>query len=310
MKKTAKKPSPESSAFSRADAYLSNRVRSMISGFARDLHRTWRLTQLHDLPILASSLAFFCLFSVVPFLILSFIGASHLIGQNALPPREIAGFFETLVPHLAPWITAAMISVLNRNIVGDLFGVVLLATSAYGLFSCLHTIFARISVGGRRRDFIGSSLVALCCFSIAMMAMTLLVFLFTTQPQKLQSLLAQYLPNVDVSTVALGAPVIALAAVALSIATVYKLLPLRPVRWVHAFRGSVLFLFLFYLGRIGYETYVRFYALLNENTYGSFFTLILVFVWLYYLCSAFIFSAQYAIGLEERARVDRMADIP
>lgn len=290
----------QTTSFNRFDSYWSNRLRNALKVFSTDIRATWRRTEAHDLPILASSLSFFCLFSVFPFLILCFFGTHLLLGEAAMPQREVAAFFETLVPNIAPWIAQSLFEVVRRNLVTDLVNLLLLLLSAYGLFTCLHTIFARLSPRHEKRGLILSNVVAMACFTIAALSMSLLVLLLTTRAENLRQLLSSYLPDLSVQVVATTVPVIAFAAAVLTITIVYKLLPLQPVRWVAAFRGSVMFLSLFWLGRTFYQSYVKCYAIFNEATYGNFFTLVVVFVWMYYLCSCFIFAASYALCLTEK----------
>lgn len=293
-------PNTSANRFRKLDSYWSERLREIGRAFTSDMLLTWRRTQACNLSILASSLSFFCAFSSFPFLILCFLGSHYLVGAHRLPPREVAAFFETLVPNMAPWIQDGLLDVINRNLLDNVLGLVLLGASAHGLFTCLQAIFARLSPQAQKRSFLLENLIALVCFSVAAVAMTLLVLALTARPEVLRQLILEYVSGITVRAVARISLGLAVAAVLLTLTIVYKLLPLQPVSWVAAFRGGALFLAFFALGRAGYQSYMSAYRVFNESTYGNFFSLVSVFVWLYYLSSAFIFSAQYSLCLAEK----------
>ena len=58
------------------------REKGFVTQFLEDLVGTHRLSKHNDLALLAASVAFFCLFSLLPFLILSFLGSRYLLEQS------------------------------------------------------------------------------------------------------------------------------------------------------------------------------------------------------------------------------------
>jgi uncharacterized BrkB/YihY/UPF0761 family membrane protein len=40
--------------------------------------------------------------------------------------------------------------------------------------------------------------------------------------------------------------------------------------------------------------------MLNENVYGTFYSVIVVLAWIYFLCSIFLFAAQYTIQQQHK----------
>jgi membrane protein len=282
------------------DARLSEHLRHVGHEFIDDLKATYRWARANELSMLASSISFYCIFAMFPILILCFIGARYLIGNESQSTQELIHFFETVVPTVTPWISSNLILVLQRNALSNVMGLIVLSWSTYELFICLHSAFAKISVRGEQRDFIGSNFICLLCFSAVALSTTVVMILYTTKAPILRSFFGDFGNRLSLSTVSFLALLAAIACVIASLTFIYKFMPIQQVRLSFAFRGSLLFLLLFLAGRVGYQAYVQFNQHRGEQLYGVFSILIFVIIWIYYLSSAFMFSAQYVIYLEEK----------
>src|SRR6185437_14565211 len=103
--------------------------------------------------------------ALFPILILCFVGSRYLMGHESQSSQQLVTFLEALVPTMTPFISTNVLAVLQRNTLGsNVMGLLVLIWSIYELFLCLHAAFARISVRGEARDFIGSNFICIVCF--------------------------------------------------------------------------------------------------------------------------------------------------
>lgn len=285
------------------DARLSESLRQMGQEFIEDLKTTYGMARDNELSMLASSISFYCIFALFPILILCFVGSRYLMGGESQSSQQLVTFLEALFPTMTPFIETNLLAVLQRNTLGsNVMGFLILIWSTYELFLCLHSAFARISVRGEDRDFIGSNFICIVCFCAVAMSTTLVMVLYTTKAATLRGFLGEYASGLSLSTVSLLALVASIGCVIASLTFIYKFMPLQSVRITSAFRGSLLFCLLFLAGRVGYQAYVQFNQHNSEQLYGIFSTMIFVIIWIYYLSSTFVFCAQYAILLEEKRK--------
>jgi membrane protein len=273
-----------------------------VTEFMQDMIGTRRLAKRNEISLLAASVAFFCLFAILPFVILSFLGSRRLLGAERTSEvvKELGAILETLMPAVDAHTFHDLVLVLHHNVAVDLFNLLLLCWSTYGLFTCLHSVFGRMSRDGGR-SFFWSNVVSVGCFIVGMGSSTGFLFL-STNPGFLREVSSGSLEKVPLSEMRVLASIISLMLVLASITYVFKFMPNQKVRIAHAFRGSILFITLFMVGRATYAGYLVYYRYMNEETFGTFFTILVVIAWIYYLARIFLFSAQYTLYLEEKHR--------
>ncbi len=267
-----------------------------------DLSGTRKLAKKNHLNILASSVSFFCIFSLCPFLIICFIVSQKLLAHAGVKDAasNMNVFFGALFPNLDPAFAQNLNDVLHANALSNALSIGLLCWSTYELFVCLHTVFAKLSTRGGVRNFFLSNFMAVLCFLVVSGACTLFLLLSTTNAEALQALVGIYINGMSVRMVRYLAYVIALGGVIASITAIYKIMPVQKIKLRNAFRASLLFVTIFLAGRVTYQLYVGFFKFMNENVYGALLHFLVVLIWIYFLSSAFLFSAQYAIYLEDK----------
>ena len=278
-------------------------LRQMLSEFFDDMKGTRLLAAENHLSLLAASVAFFSLFSLCPLLILCFIGSRFILRNMSSisdSPEELGHFLNSLMPSLEPSVTQGLVSILKENALSNVFNIVLLGWSAYQLFGAIHFAFVKISARGVDRNRFWANFVSLICFLIVVGASAVFLVASTTDAALLKVIFQKYLSHVELKWINVLSAIVALLCVVSSITLIYKIMPTQKVTWIHALRGSLLFLVLFMLGRMLYQTYATYYRYANAGTYGPFFTLIMVVAWIYFLSRIFLFAAQYSIYLEEK----------
>jgi membrane protein len=275
--------------------------KGFVTEFLQDMAGTRRLAKKNEIALLAASVGFFCLFALLPFLILSFLGSRTFLGPERTVEvlNELGGIVETLMPAVNSRIFHDLTSVLNHNIAGDIFNFATLVWSTYGLFTGLHSVFVRMSKSGGQRTLFWTNLVSVGCFLVGMGASNGFLIL-STNPDLLRDVSSGSLEKVPLSEMRILASMISLMLVLSCITYVFKFMPTQKVRLTHAFRGSVLFLTLFMVGRATYHVYLVYYRYMNEQMFGTFFTILVVIAWIYYIARIFLFSAQYTLYLQEK----------
>jgi len=267
-----------------------------------DLRGTRKLSKKNHLNLLSAGVAFFCVFSLCPFFIICFVGSQYLLAhigvRNASSDMNV--FFGALFPNLDPNLAQTFNDILHANALSNTLSIVLLCWSTYELFVCLQTVFSKMSTKGGERNFLFSNLMSVVCFLVVFGACTLFLLLSTTNAETLQSLIGPYVDGVSLRMVRYLAYLISLAGVIVSITSIYKLMPTQKIKIRNAFRASVLFVTIFLAGRVTYQMYVSFFKMMNGNVYGALLHFLVVLIWIYFLSSAFLFSAQYAIYLEDK----------
>lgn len=272
-----------------------------------DVATTYRWGRKNNLSLLSSSVSFFAIFSLIPLLILCFLGTRYILGVEVTAAvlehlKEVVG---TVMPSMNSGDIQNVASVLEKNALSSLFSIAVLCWSTYELFSCLHAVFGRLSARSNPRNFFLSHLISCFCFFTVVAASTTFLVLSTT-PQILYLLFQGPLTRlgltgvqslINIKWITYG---ISMLGVLASITSIYLLMPTQRIQFRNALRGSAMFLVFFLLGRAGYQIFLTYYRTWNENLYGAFFTFITVISWIYYLSHTFLFSAQYTIYLQEK----------
>jgi membrane protein len=300
-------PEKPATGLGKLDRRLSEHFRQVLDTLIVDLKATWRLGKKNDLTLLASSVSFYCIFSFLPMIILCFMVSHKLLGDHSHSPEALRVFFEALVPSMAPWIVEQLERAWPRTLFGDATALALIFWSTYDLFACLQNVFAKISVHGENRDFVGSNVIAFFCFVTVAFSSSVLMILFTTKAIVLRGFLASFpgggfflaLSPIGISLFILY---LSIACVLGSVTFMYKWLPIQKVSILNAFKGSLLFFGLVCAGRIAYQIYAKLNQAQSANLYGGLAIVFLAIIWIYYLSNIFMFAAQYVILLEEKPK--------
>lgn len=273
-----------------------------LKGFAADMQGTQKLATKNNIPLLSAAVSFLTLFACCPLFILSFMASQSLLNGLNSPESlgELRKVIDTLIPNASPIIAQNIIDLMQKSTLFNVMGILMLIYSTYELFEGLHIIFQKISTRGTERNFWWSQAIAVGSFLLVFNSSCAFIILTTVPEATLQTLVHLYFPDREFPALRPLATTLSLLIVVGSITLIYKWMPTQKVRLWYAFRGSLLFIGLFLVGRVCYEVYVTFYRQYNVSVYGTFLSLFVVLIWIYYLSRIFLFAAQYAIYLEEK----------
>lgn len=278
-------------------------LKAQIKSLLLDLKGTHRLSSENNLAIIAGSVAFFSLFSLLPLFILTFVASHYFMGQTGAfrqSPEELGLILQKLVPSFDPSVIQGLVVVLKQNSAGDFFTFLVLIWASYELFDSLQFAFTKISTVGVDRNRFWATLMALFCFLVVIIGSTAFVIVSTTDAEVITFLFPALRQSLNPLMLSVLAALTGLMSVIGSITVIYKVMPIQKVAWLNALKGSLLFVYFFMLGRAGYQGYALYFKKANEGMYGPFLTFLLASVWIYYLSRIFLFAAQYAIYLEEK----------
>lgn len=278
-------------------------LKAQIKSLLLDLKGTHRLSSENNLAIIAGSVAFFSLFSLLPLFILTFVASHYFMGQTGAfrqSPEELGLILQKLVPSFDPSVIQGLVVVLKQNSAGDFFTFLVLIWASYELFDSLQFAFTKISTVGVDRNRFWATLMAFFCFLVVIIGSTAFVIVSTTDAEVITFLFPALRQSLNPLMLSVLAALTGLMSVIGSITVIYKVMPIQKVAWLNALKGSLLFVCFFILGRAGYQGYALYFKKANEGMYGPFLTFLLASVWIYYLSRIFLFAAQYAIYLEEK----------
>lgn len=270
-----------------------------------DLRATRRIAKDNDLSLYSASLAFYCLFSVLPFLILCFMGARFLLEKFAHTDNsalEMKAVLESMFPYTGEWFTKSLMELLHSNSAEGFIGFSLLLYSTYSLFYCLHSIFNKISTHGRNRHPFLERLVAFFCFMVVSSGSTAAVFLFSTKSQVLKTMIGPNFANHSLAYINTMASMTSALILLGSLTFLYKILPTQKIGARNALKGASLFLGSFVACKVLYQFYILYFHYMNASTYGRFFKPLLFLAWVHFLVYSFLFAAQYVIYLETKSQ--------
>lgn len=272
--------------------------------FFTDLRGTALLARENKIFFLASGVAFFAVFSLCPFMIVSFLASRVLLRTVSSvddAPQQLSTVIKGVLPSLDPKIAGEVLDLLKQNTATGIVNLLILIWCAYELFRAMNYAFEHISVEGRMRNAVWENVVAGFSFLVVVSISTFLLFVTTADISSLKSFFQ--FESWSLTSFKIFVGITCLVSVLGGITIVFKIMPTERIGWGFAFLGSLLFFLMFIFGRSCFAVYGEQYRALNQPFYGPFVTFIMVSVWIYYLSFIFLFSAQYAIYLESERKV-------
>jgi YihY family inner membrane protein len=273
----------------------------------QNLKGSAKLCRQNQVVFLASTVAFFSLFSMCPFLIVCFM-ASHamLRSLNAIDetPNHLKNAIDSVLPSFDARLSSQVQALLKQSAFTNTINLLLMIWAAYELFRSLNYAFGSLSPNEKKQNRFWVTFLSVFCFFVMTAITTFLLFLNSSEFSKLQLSLSPYFQDWSPVYFRLFVRVMGGFSVLFGISTIFKLMPRRKVSWHYAFWGSLLFLCCFALGHAGFTAYGRQYMAMNQGVYGPFIALIMVSLWTYYTSFVFLFSAQYTIYLEMKANFE------
>ncbi len=273
------------------------------------LRRTWKAiitiinrTYIDDpVPSFAASISFYAILSFLPFMILatSIFGFFVASSQEAL--TEISNFITKILPVTSSGTIELFFSTIRGRTIYGIIGLAGILWASQRIFSELEYSLNKIWRCHDSRTFIKSKLFALT--SVPVMIIFVMISMFVTSI--LRAAHRGTIPVLNFSLVdvpLIGKIVPVLIPILLSTMLFTGVYYLLPGKWNHfrsAFIGASVAAVLWEIAKWVFEYYVKNYG--KELTiYGSFTSVALLFLWVYYSSFVFLVGAEIGSYLQER----------
>ncbi len=235
--------------------------------------------------ILAASATFFLLISFCPLLLLLITIYAKCIGDVDLAHQHVMATLKNSIPHMAPWIMRSIEKILSNQLSNNNINWINLAIIAYACLGFSSSIIYGInSLSGTKSKggFIVEELKSIMGGVLIGSFMLGLMVLNSYGVHNLQNSFMQGLLQYNILQSALSLIFFSLF---------YKYMTPIPIRGLDAILGATCFVALFLLGKSFYWIYLHYFQTDLANNFGNFYTLVIVFIWIYYLICSFYFAA-------------------
>jgi membrane protein len=263
----------------------------------RLLKETFSEWQKDRVPLLASSLAYYTVFSIAPLLIIAISIAGVFFGEDAVR-GEIFGQIQGLVGKDGAAAIQGMLQNTQKpnsgGTVATVFGIITLMLGASGVFGqlqeALNIIWEVKPKPGRnvikfiRSRFLSSAMVLVIGFLLLVSSVLSTVLVAITQ------VINHLIPGLKFLGTSLDF-VLSFVVVTLLFASIYKVLPDVKVPWRNLWVGSAATALLFNVGKILIGLYLG-----NSNVgsaYGAAGSIVVVLVWIFYSAQILLLGAEF-----------------
>jgi membrane protein len=270
---------------------MSRRLRTT----GRLLWHTIEACQSDNTPLLAASLSFFTLLSMVPALwvVITFAGA--WVGKESARAEVIQWTTNMVGVGAAGYVGGVLRQVEDFNYVATLVGVVSMffgASLAFGaLYDSLNRIW-RVPPRTGRRIILGYFTKRLLAFVLVLIVGLLMLasLLLTTVVATLARLGEYFFPIPQLLLQAINAA-ISMALVMLLFAAIYRILHDAKIEWHDVWVGATVTAVLFAAGKTVLALYLASAGLVTS--YGAAGSLVVLLLWIYYSAQIFLFGAEF-----------------
>ena len=246
---------------------------------------------------MGAAIAYYAAFSLAPMLILVIAIAAVVFGREAAQ-GAIVGQLGTLIGAEGAAALEAMIANASRSGSGwlaNLIGVGALLLAAIGavgeIQASLNVIWkAAPSKEGTVRAFLRRKLLSYA-FVVVMGFLLMVSLVVSAALAAAGDHLAAAIGGFDIILKIVNF-IVSLAVVTAIFATVYKILPARPVAWRDVWLGAAVAALLFTFGKILIGAYIGSSAI--ASTYGAAAALVIILLWVYYTSQILLFGAELA----------------
>ncbi len=251
-------------------------------------------------PSLAAAISFYAILSFVPFVLLAVSLLSHFVESSDEALQQII----SILTQNLPLSTTSAVDLITATIKGQtiygIVGVIGLLWGSMSVFSVLEYAMNRIWRSVDHRTFWHSKLVALLC--IPFMILFVLISLALTGLISIAK--AGRLPIIDVPLLKLplvGTVVSFAVPIIVSTMLFVWIFYLLPSKWNHfrnALYGALLAGSLWEIAKLLFDYYVAHLAKFL-TVYGSFTSVAIMFLWVYYSAFVVLLGAEFGALLEE-----------
>lgn len=253
-------------------------------------------------PVYSAAIAFNILLSAIPVLFLAFAATGWIIGKSDLPFQQLTDLLRNTFPYGARVLVPNLQRMMEAGTTFGIFGTVLLLLTSFSATDAIHTSLS-VMLMRKRKKRILRSLVFHAVFMVVLIVLTAAAIVVPPLWEGLFYLTRGMSTQIDLAVrgiMWLVADIIMVGILLSGSVLSYRYLSPGRIRLVNAFAGTVIFLALSQVIRIGFIFYVRKFSNLNL-LYGSLFRIICFILVSYLIAAAYLYGAS-VIGVLERTK--------
>lgn len=274
-----------------APAAALKRFLSIFAGSIRDFFRD-------NGPMLAGSISYFSMMALIPFCLFMITLFGYLLGNDASMLKyfasKLAGFF----PKAASEVTNELGKIISYKQLGHV-SIAVYAVLSFQLFASLENAINVIFKTEKKRHFALSLILQVLVLTLIMIF--IILSFGATSAISLLTELKDYFPQIKISrfTGFLIKYIVPFVLIALSVAVMYILLPVKKVKVKHALAGALMTTLLLETAKNIFTFYVAKVIKLG-TIYGPLTAFIIFLLWVFYSASIFLVGAELVHNLEDR----------
>jgi membrane protein len=280
------------------------RSKGWLSRVAGDFVR--RLRE-HDLMMMAAAIAFYWLLGIVPLLLLGSSILGYVLGSSERGADEVMAMATRMIPGATGReVEEFLRSLIQSRYVTGVLGVGFLLWVAMGVFEAMASSLTTLTGGQENRSYLRRKLVALVMMgSAGLLFVVALVagWVLAAWPE-IEVLIGARIVLPPFVTAPSFSRYVVSGFVACLLTIVYRVAPVRAIRWPCAIAGATVAAVLWYQARVLFNWYLVHYARYNlfYGILGGFIGLVL---WVFYTAIILLIGGVLADVLDRAGRPGR-----
>ena len=245
---------------------------------------------------LAAALSFYTLLAFIPLsmIVVSLLG--HSLGRSEEASNEIIGFISGAIPALTPAFLEALHGIIDRPWTSGWVGAIFLFLFASVLFTSLEETLDKVFRAIRSRNFFHSRLLAIAFICLA----AILLFVPATLTNLDAFLIRHHVPIPFIPW--LQGHLFFFLVGWVSFVLIVAVVPNHHVEWRYNLAGGFVFALLLVAAKYVFRAYTILSLERLNLVYGWMSALILIVIWIYFLVTLLILTAEWVAVLQRRGK--------
>jgi len=263
-----------------------------------------------NVSIMAAAISFYAMLSIIPLLLIFVAISGYVLQSSEVAFQKVLNLLLKVIPASASDITGFLSDFVNKKAVFGIIGIGGLTWAASRIFSVVENSLNIVWRVDKGRPYLKSKLLSIVLVPLSvvvLVASVLLTVLYTIVTHRTIPLLNLSLQEIGYTTkiLQIGIP---LCLGILLFFLLYKAIPNRKIPTSAAFAGALFAGVSWEVAKLLFDLYIRHYTNL-ERIYGSFGTLVVVLLWIFYSAFIVLVGAEFGATFEEVSRKYRFFEI-
>jgi membrane protein len=263
-----------------------------------------------NVSIMAAAISFYAMLSIIPLLLIFVAISGYVLQSSEVAFQKVLSLMLKVIPASASDITGFLSDFVNKKAVFGIIGIGGLIWAASRIFSVVENSLNIVWRVDKGRPYLKSKLlsIVLVPFSVVVLvASVLLTALYSIVTHRTIPLLNLSLQEIGYTTKILQIGVPLFLGILLFF-LLYKAIPNRKVPTSSALVGALFAGVSWEVAKLLFDLYIKHYTNL-ERIYGSFGTLVVVLLWIFYSAFIVLVGAEFGATFEEVSRKYKFFEI-